>query len=216
MFTEKQTQERKEKWVDWHLGVELKHHKNLGNYRWREKDWKTQWHAAFSIICELEPNVFSNNQVLADIGCGSRLCLDWFSSGIKYCVDPLLDKYRSISGLEEYWKEKKDVTLIQGPGEERINELENRCDFLVCWNVLDHTFDPYAVISNLHFYLKSTGTLLIATDYTKKEAPSHPGWDSITLFYRYLYERFDLVKQHDNSIPRKFWERDVTLVLNKK
>ena len=111
-----------------------------------------------------------NGKVIIDIGAGSHLMTRYFKGSHIIALDPLADKYLA----EVKWcklKEAKEVYSV--PAEELVQKAVGRVDFALCSNVLDHCFDPQAVVNNMYAYVKPGGTACIATDCHDHRDPMH-------------------------------------------
>jgi SAM-dependent methyltransferase len=182
------------RWQEIHQPFELKYHQQ-GNFRWpsREPLWDEQWENVFSLFGELKKDSFSDSDVLLDVGCGSRPALQWFNCGQKYNIDPLLDEFLKIKQLYHHWENFDEKFLISSPAEELQPDLINQCDFVLCWNVLDHTFDWKKILHNCWEYLKNDGIFLLGTDHGGKEHIGHPGIPNSKEFFdeieRWFYKQ---------------------------
>ncbi|MEM2250943.1 MAG: methyltransferase domain-containing protein, partial [Candidatus Hadarchaeales archaeon] len=94
------------------------------------------------------------NRIICDIGAGPKLRTKFFENAKIAAIEPLGSKF-----ISEYsWSDIKDAwRLYTQPAEKFIPDLENRCDFIVCINVLDHVYDPISVLKNAFRYLKAGG-----------------------------------------------------------
>jgi len=111
------------------------------------------------------------DEIVIDLGCGSKLRSKFFKHGKIVAIDPLADDY--IKNVP--WSDINTATQYYSkPAEELIPELENCACFLMCINVLDHTFKPRKILENCHRYLKTGGELLISVDSHKFITPLHP------------------------------------------
>jgi len=165
-----------EEWKNIHQPWELKYHQN-SNFRWpgSESIWNEQWDNVFSLFGKLTKDLFNKQSILIDIGCGSRPALKWFNSGYIYNIDPLLSDYLKIPQLSPHWSNFDDKQLISDPAEKFQNQLKNKADFILCWNVLDHTFDHETILENCANYAKKGSLFLLGTDLGAKKHLGHPG-----------------------------------------
>lgn len=182
------------KWKEVHQPFELSYHQH-GNFRWpgRENIWDEQWNNIFSLFGKQKKDQFTDNQVLIDIGCGSRPALSWFEKGKQYNIDPLLEDYLKIEKLQQYWEPFTKDQLISAPAEELQTQLINKADFILCWNVLDHTYDWKKILNNCFEYLNSDGVFLLGTDHGGKEHIGHPGIQKSEELFKELDSKFKTI-----------------------
>jgi 2-polyprenyl-3-methyl-5-hydroxy-6-metoxy-1,4-benzoquinol methylase/Zn-finger protein len=178
-------------WQKIHQNFELNYHKQ-NNFRWpgRELEWNEQWNNVFEFFGEFKKDSFSCENVLLDIGCGSRPALQWFEEGIKYNIDPLLQDFLKIKELNQHWENYSENQLINAPAEELQEKLVNKCDFIICWNVLDHSYNWKKILENCVAYLKTDGIFLLGTDHGYKPYLGHPGIENSNEFFEKVNELF--------------------------
>jgi 2-polyprenyl-3-methyl-5-hydroxy-6-metoxy-1,4-benzoquinol methylase len=111
-----------------------------------------------------------NGKVLVDIGAGSHLVTRYFKGAHIIAVEPLADKYMATI---KWCKLKLAKEVYSVPAEERLEKVVGRVDFAICSNVLDHCFDPQAVVNNMYAYLKPGGRACIAVDCHEYRDPMH-------------------------------------------
>jgi len=204
-------------WEEVHQPFELNYHRRP-NFRWPEQVslWNDQWSSVFG-FAGLTPDSFSTENLL-DMGCGSKPALEWFNSGEKWYLDPLLDEFRDIPQVKGYWDRMDTSRLIAKPGEEFIPMLEGHFDFILCWNALDHAYDAIAVLRNMHRYVKPGGKILLGTDIGESPHLGHPGIGSRAKFMETIHELFDVelestrgfkfCRQRAFMLRRKLSEKD--------
>ena len=201
--------ERNAEWKSWHQPYELNYHEQ-DNYRWHDEDFTAHWTEVFGTFSGLCSDQFGHDNVIIDIGCGSRPAFDWFDDQcLKYHLDPLLDEYYRIEQVQRFWENKPRESLLLKPAEEFIPSLENRGDFVNCWNVLDHTYDWRRILLNLWRYTKSDGLLCIGTDF-QSQGVGHPGINDPLYFREFVNSHFQVLKNCENHMYR-----EVTLLLRK-
>lgn len=185
-------------WKNIHQAYELKYHQQ-GNFRWpgREEIWDEQWDNIFSLFAKQSKDQFTDDSTLIDIGCGSRPALDWFTHGKKYNIDPLLNDYLKIDVLKGHWNSFSEDQLISAPAEDLQSSLVQKADFILCWNVLDHTYDWQKILNNCYQYLKPTGTFILGTDHGGKEHIGHPG----------INNSEDLFQEIESMFNTKYYSR---------
>lgn len=184
-----------EEWKNVHQPWELKYHQN-GNFRWpgREHLWDEQWNNIFSLFAKFTKDKFTENDVLLDIGCGSRPALQWFNQGYIYNIDPLLSDYLKITQLQSHWQPFSEEQLISEPAEKFQEHLENKADFILCWNVLDHTYDHNQIVMNCYKYAKKGSLFLLGTDLGGKKHIGHPGIPNRQVFIENLNNYFEVIE----------------------
>lgn len=197
------TPEAKQKeWQDTHQPFELRFHQKE-NYRWNEETFVGQWNEVFGKFLEFKREQFAKSQVMIDVGCGSRPVLDWFTSPCeKHFLDPLLAQYRQIEQMKKYWQGKPEATLHSQPAEQPSKELFGRCDFVNCWNVLDHTYDWRAILDNLRDYAKPGAVVCLGTDF-QSHGDGHPGIEDRQYFDDFIARNFRVAKTETNYVHRE-------------
>ena len=90
------------------------------------------------------------------------------------------------------WFEEEDYELYSLPYEEFILPLENKVDFLLCWNVLDHGYDWRAGVENIIKYVKTDGILLLATDFERHQF--HIGIDNPSELKDMIEDNFEIIQ----------------------
>lgn len=195
--------ENYKEWKEIHQPWELKYHQRR-NFRWpgREHVWDEQWDNVFSLFAGMKKDQFNDSHTLIDIGCGSRPALQWFNSGKIYNIDPLLDDYLKIEPLSHFWSSYDQSQLISRPAEEFQPNLENKADFVLSWNVLDHTYDYKTIISNCAKYCKKNSLFLLGADVGGNPHIGHPGIKNRTEFLDSLSNHFDILKHSIRGFKR--------------
>ena len=138
---------------------------------WRSTD---RWLLVKEKLLKIHSLSFSNyaGKLIIDLGSGPRSMCEWFEDASIICIDPLANEYLS---MQTGWLElPRIVAVFSQPAEDRIADLEGIADFVWCNNVLDHCFNPSAVVNNLAFYLKTGSSFFLATDI-KPPYLGHPG-----------------------------------------
>lgn len=111
------------------------------------------------------------NEFLIDLGCGPKLRSHYFEKSKIIAIDPLIDDYLSQiswSDIKKAWK------YYSCPAEKFIPELQNSVRFIMCINVLDHTFDVDNILKNCYKYLTDDGEFLLSVDAHKSISILHP------------------------------------------
>ena len=213
-WNSKTPQEQKEEWASTHQEWELHYHKG-GNYRHREKLWNEVWKNVYSGFVEFEKNQFQKENVLLDLGCGSRPALSWFTQGEKYHLDPLLDNFVTIPAMADFWK--KESNLLSQPAETLVESLVGKCDFVQCWNVLDHTYDWRKIVANFSQYAKPGAIALMGTDLGPTPSIGHTGIDDPQELTAMIEQDFEVIKLVDLKKGKRFeYCRNLCLKLRRK
>jgi SAM-dependent methyltransferase len=110
-------------------------------------------------IKEIEKWLNKTDIAVIDIGSGPTCLGRFFNTSHKTYLDPLIDFYRS------YYKDE----LPYATGSNFINSMaetlpfdDNSFDAVLCYNMLDHTFNPQAIIREITRVLKPSGYLLVS------------------------------------------------------
>lgn len=111
-------------------------------------------------------------ELIVDIGAGSKLRSKYFTAARIAAIEPLADDF--VDRIA--WCDLRDAERLYSlPAEQRIKELQGQAAFAMCMNVLDHTYDPAAILKNIHSYLKPGGELLLSVDLHDGQADDlHP------------------------------------------
>jgi hypothetical protein len=196
------SEEKYLEWSDTHQPFELRFHQGE-NYRWNDATFFGQWEEVFGRFLELKPDQFGQGKVLLDVGCGSRPVLDWFRSPCeKHFLDPLLAQYTQIEKMRPYWDRKPAATLHSQPAEKACEALLGKCDFVNCWNVLDHTYDWRLILNNLRDYAKPGAIVCLGTDF-QSHGDGHPGIEDRKYFDDFIAAHFSVAKTATNYVHRE-------------
>ena len=112
-----------------------------------------------------------HNNLVVDLGAGSRLRSKFFQGARIVAIEPLADRF--LTQIE--WSDLRDAwRLCSIPAEQFVDEVEGTADLIICINVLDHTFDPLAILRNARKYLKPDGQMLLSVDLHDSADEMHP------------------------------------------
>jgi 2-polyprenyl-3-methyl-5-hydroxy-6-metoxy-1,4-benzoquinol methylase len=111
------------------------------------------------------------NKHILDLGCGSKLRVNFFKNAFIHALEPLAEKF--ISEIE--WCDLKSAHKVYSlPAEELVQNLVGNIDFVVSINVIDHCYDFELIIKNVYKYLKPDGLCLLSFDLHDKIDEMHP------------------------------------------
>jgi len=100
-------------------------------------------------------NKFKKKKIL-EVGCTPRAVINFIASGeTRIGIEPLISSYAKRFSL------RNGVHYIQSIGE-NLPIHDNSIDIVMCFNTLDHVYDPRKVISETHRVLKEGGELLLS------------------------------------------------------
>lgn len=205
----------RQEWEKRHQVFEMDFHCKH-NYRWDDNWWFTYWDKVFDEFACMQKNSLQG-LACADIGCGSRPALDqwfeaWTTPGNKpECIwkqDPLLEKYRKIPEVAKHWEKLHDIS--SAPAEVMMDSLEGLLDFVLCWNALDHCFDPMKVMDNITKYLKPGGILLLSYDLAEAHL-GHPGIPNRKELSQFIMKHYTV-----EAFAFREYNRDVCLKLRRR
>jgi len=195
--------EREKEWRRRHQPFELEFHQR-DNFRWDDAQFMAQWEELFGRFCGFDVGQFNSSGAILDLGCGSRPAFDWFDDACeKYHLDPLLDRYIQIPQVAQYWSAKPAESRLAAPAERFIEALDERCSFVNCWNVLDHTYDWRSILLNLWRYSADRGYVLLGTDIVS-HGDGHPGIDDPAFLWDFIQTHFEIVKRQENYVGREY------------
>ena len=194
------------KWQSECQPFELDFHRKE-NYRWDKLAFNSAWAKHFAEWCMLTTDF--TNQVVLDIGCGSRPAIDFFVNAIRYYNDPLIDQYKEIEQVKDAWADIPADRTFSKPAEEYWPVVEGACSFINVWNILDHVFDWRCVLDNLISYCKQGCIVSFGTDIAPHKG--HMGIDNPIELYDRIKAEFDIVKDCPG-----YWNRHIALLLVKK
>ena len=137
---------------------------------WRNDDWdfiintyKLFNHLGFD-------RDYLRGKIILDVGAGPRLRTKYFKDATIIALEPLGDKF-----MQDFkWCDLNDVSLYIKSIEEFIPELENKFDFIMSINALDHCYDFNKSVENMCRYLKEDGSIFLSYDYHSNPDQLHP------------------------------------------
>lgn len=92
-----------------------------------------------------KPIEYWSDKTLVEFGPGPAGVVEYVSAKNKFAIEPLIEDYRSVFPHLE----NSDVIYYSCAAED-CSEIESKiADLSICFNVLDHTYDPQKVIDNL-------------------------------------------------------------------
>jgi SAM-dependent methyltransferase len=109
-------------------------------------------------------------EIVVDIGAGSRLRSRYFDEARIAAVEPLADRYRKSIA----WSDLGDADLVFSvPAERLVPDIVGLASLVMCINVLDHVYDPDAVVRNAASYLRRDGSFLLSVDLHEHGSAGH-------------------------------------------
>jgi len=111
------------------------------------------------------------DQLIVDVGAGSRLRTMWFEGARIAAIEPLGDRF--IAEVE--WQDLDQADeLYAVPAEQEIPELVNRADLVVSINALDHGYNFEGAVKNIRKYVKDDGLVFLSFDQHEVPDEMHP------------------------------------------
>lgn len=141
---------------------------------------------------------FSKQSKILEIGSGPAGILTHLPGIIRCAVDPLEDFYSTVETYKAY--RDKNVQYSNAMGENLPYE-DNKFDFVIMDNVLDHCESPEKVVSEINRVLLSGGIV-----YFKQNV-----YHNLGKMIRNLLEKFEYDKGH----PHNFTKKDVIQLFEK-
>jgi SAM-dependent methyltransferase len=168
--------------------------------RWRQSADFMEHTAALFRWWGYQPTGFEGRRIV-DIGAGSRLRSRYFTGARVVAIEPLAERFtRTIP-----WADLKEADAVYAtPAEKRIPELVASASFAMCLNVLDHTYDPWAVLTNAYAYLQPGSEFVLSVDlHDHGEAGlSHPvHLTRADLQAGLARAGFDIIREYDGLGP---------------
>lgn len=103
-----------------------------------------------------------------EVGTGCYSQLEWCEADKVISVDPLNSEFRKL--LPKY---NEFVDTENYDGEDLNLFSDNLFDWVVCWNVIDHTPNPKKMADELFRVLKPNGKLYFEVNFDDQLAPPH-------------------------------------------
>jgi len=137
-------------------------------------------------------------KVLVDMGNGSKLRSKYFKDSLIIAIDPLNDEF--IKNIE--WSDVREAyKCFSVPAEEMVDEIVGTADFVMCINVLDHTYSPKRILENIYAYLKDDGEFFLSVDLNQKIPNSkHPHAFSDESVKELLDNAGFVLQKHSNGV----------------
>lgn len=189
----------KEKWNK-ARAAEFEYH-SRGGVRADKKRWLERSRLLFEglgVDCRM-----SGKRIL-DIGSGPVLRTSIFVGRNQVvALDPLIHEYMGLPFCDVQSVEHYDL-----PAEELVPQLVNRFDIAFCLNVLDHCYQPRAVLKRAGEYLKRGGLFYLWTDIGSCDE-IHEGDMTVAEISRWLTDAgFDILRLTEGVDPLRFVETD--------
>lgn len=96
------------------------------------------------------------DKVVVEFGSGPAGFVEYIDAARKIAVEPLIGRYRA----EFPHLKTSSVEYYEVPAEEAAMIPSNVADLTICFNVLDHTYDPHRVLAHLARVAKKDSDLL--------------------------------------------------------
>jgi len=121
---------------------------------------------------------FETKGKVLEVGSGLFSQLEWCDGEI-FAVDPLMDHYKGL--LTQFSIPQENVTLIT-THDEKLPFHDAEFDYVVCWNVIDHTPDQVLLLSEIKRVLKPGGIFYFEVHFDDHLAAPHYGlWNKETV-----------------------------------
>ena len=91
------------------------------------------------------------------------------------CIDPLLDEYlRLCKEMKITWRKNISGSyLYSSQAEELIEYLIGKGKFILCWNVLQHSYNWRKILENISKYAQHDSIICISIEFETREI-GHP------------------------------------------
>jgi len=117
-------------------------------------------------------------------------------------IDPLEEMElkhapKHIVALYQYLRNRSPLKFFQTSAE-KLQFESAQFDLIVCYNVLDHTLNPYAILDEIHRVLRPGGYFLLGLD-----ALSLANWVRHKLFIKDVHHPYKFTSWHvENLLPK--------------
>lgn len=154
----------------WRLTQQIIEYRFHRNDRWRQTDDFMQQTEHLMMHWGYSPDDFAD-QLVVDLGCGSRLRSKFFRQARLVGVEPLADRF--VKTIR--WSDLKEAEAIYSQSaEEPLPKLEGKAAFVMSINVLDHVYDWRKVVANVFTILQPGGQFLLSVDLHERRSLTHP------------------------------------------
>lgn len=140
----------------WHNAQKFELQEWLSSKDVVKKEWKEATNKYSSYLSKVESSLgLRETSKILDVGCNVTCVSRLLKKGIHYGIDPLASKLKTQSRVT-------GVKIYEGLAEDMSMFSDNMFDFILCRNVIDHTFSPVQVIQEISRVIKPNGHLLLA------------------------------------------------------
>ncbi len=141
---------------------------------------------------------FFKNKSVCEIGCGPFGVIYFLDAKERIGVDPLLWYYEKMGLLSP--ERAKEMTLINGEGEDLKDVGNNSVDIVICFNVLDHTREPEKVLLEAKRILKPHGIFCL----------------NVHVISKWLLPVRKALRYFDHPHPHHFCQKEVRSLMEQK
>jgi SAM-dependent methyltransferase len=140
--------------ADWWRGIAMQGYDGQPPNEFVRQRQKETMLSALSFLGE--PIETWRDKVVLEVGSGPAGIVEYLTAARRIAVEPLIDQFRQVfPHLRE-----STVEYLACPAEGPL-ELADACaDLVICYNMLDHTYDPQRVIAEMSRVCKPGGSLL--------------------------------------------------------
>ncbi len=138
-----------------------------------------------------------------EIGTGCFSQLEWANSDHIIGVDPLAQEYQSILP-----RTNSRVSVRELDGENLPESFAGRFDWVVCWNVIDHTPDPKKMVREMYRVLKHGAKIYFEVNFDDELAKPHYGiWSEETVNFNFpiINQKFKKIIRNDKDKQSLFY-----------
>jgi|TARA_R100000081_G_C4771891_1_gene146067 SAM-dependent methyltransferase len=191
--------------------AELVHHKGSRSRR-SDSVWMAECEKYFKGF-GYNSNYFTDKTII-DLGAGSKSRANWFTKSKIISIEPLADKFKSIS----HYDLDNVGEVYSEPAEKYLTHLQDTADAIICINVLDHCYNAKIIMENCYKYLKSNGEFCLSVDLHDGRDDKHPIGFTLKSLKQLIEETgFKIIKETD--VISKLYSghcSGVTVILKKK